>query len=112
MPSVFHGRVDHADELCRDFRVLVNPSKTEVLCTTVAEALAMGKMGAHSAGTPRTVLLRLSDVFVLRYEKKFAEKFAYAVRHEPPPLSNKERRRLSWAAATERFCDASLMPSS
>ena len=43
VPSVFHGRVDHADELCRDFRVLVNPSKTEVLCTTVAEALAMGK---------------------------------------------------------------------
>ena len=45
-------------------------------------------------------------------KKEFAEQFAYAVRHEPPPLSLKQRRRLSWAAATERFCDASLMPSS
>ena len=42
IPGQFHGRQDHA-EFCSSYKVLVNPSVTEVLCTTVAEALAMGK---------------------------------------------------------------------
>ena len=112
VPSVFHGRVDHADELCRDFRVLVNPSRTEVLCTTVAEALAMGKWVLIARHPSNEFFYDFPTCLSFDSKKEFAEKFAYAVRHEPPPLSLKQRRRLSWAAATERFCDASLMPSS
>ncbi|KAH8058001.1 digalactosyldiacylglycerol synthase [Aureococcus anophagefferens] len=41
---------------------------------------------------------------------EFATHYAFALRHEPPPLSDRMRRRLSWAAATDRFCDAAAMP--
>lgn len=42
IPGQFHGRQDHAN-FCTEYKVIVNPSVTEVLCTTTAEALAMGK---------------------------------------------------------------------
>ena len=42
VPGHFHGRQDHA-AFCSSYKVIVNPSITEVLCTTTAEALAMGK---------------------------------------------------------------------
>lgn len=42
IPGQFHGRQDHG-QFCSDYKVIVNPSVTEVLCTTTAEALAMGK---------------------------------------------------------------------
>jgi digalactosyldiacylglycerol synthase len=39
---VFHGPIDHA-ELAFTHKVFINPSTSEVLCTTVAESLGMGK---------------------------------------------------------------------
>ena len=42
VPGQFHGRQDHS-HFCAEYKVIINPSVTEVLCTTTAEALAMGK---------------------------------------------------------------------
>ncbi|CAA7396853.1 unnamed protein product [Spirodela intermedia] len=98
---------DHADDSLHGYKVFINPSVSDVLCTATAEALAMGKFvicADHPSnnffkGFPNCLTYRTSEDFVARVKEALAS--------EPRPLTAEQRYNLSWDAATQRFMEFS-----
>ncbi len=107
IPSSFPGRVDHA--LLSDYKVFVNPSESEVLCTTTAEALAMGKFVIIPVHPSNTFFMQFDNCLPYRNKLEFAANLHWALGREPAPLSPQQRRLLTWEAATERLVSASAI---
>ena len=101
----FQGRMDHAKG-AEKYRVLVNPSESEVLCTTVAEAIAMGKWVIVKRHPSNDFFMQFPTCLAFSTFDDFAKAYSKALNHEPPPLTRSQRHTLTWEAATERFCRA------
>jgi len=61
IPAIFHGRIDHFS-LTKQYKIFVNPSITEVLCTTTAEALAMEKFVIIPSHPSNAFFMQLESV--------------------------------------------------
>eukprot|EP00752_Nemacystus_decipiens_P001626 g1583.t1 len=109
LPVTFHDAIDHAE--LGKYKVFVNPSQSEVLCTTIAEALAMGKW-VVCARHPSNEFFFTNFETCLSFgdEDEFLSRMKKALAEDPPALSEETRHKLSWAAATDRFLAAASRP--
>merc|ERR1712183_1110578 len=99
------GSRDHADAALHTYKVFVNPSETEVLATTTAEALAMGKFVVIPKLPCNQWFYPFPNVLTYETPGQFREVLRSALSSTPVPLSEDESRSLSWTGATERFVD-------
>ena len=104
IPANFKGRVDHAS--VKNPKIFVNPSVSEVLCTTTAEALAMNKFVIIPVHPSNTFFLQFDNCLAYRNKFEFVANLHWALSRDPYPLSPEQRRLLTWEDATERFVKA------
>eukprot|EP00531_Pseudo-nitzschia_arenysensis_P001082 CAMPEP_0116123484 /NCGR_PEP_ID=MMETSP0329-20121206/4775_1 /TAXON_ID=697910 /ORGANISM="Pseudo-nitzschia arenysensis, Strain B593" /LENGTH=907 /DNA_ID=CAMNT_0003617407 /DNA_START=110 /DNA_END=2833 /DNA_ORIENTATION=+ len=110
IPARFLGVKDHA--LLRDIpehKIFVNLSITEVLCTTTAEALAMGKFVVIPEHPSNTFFLQFPNCLAYKAKKECVEKIKFALENVPTPLSPEDRHKLTWEGANKRLYESSLM---
>ena len=105
----FHGPLDHA-ELSFTHKIFVNPSTSEVLCTTSAEALAMGKFLLLPSHPSNDFFAQFPNCLAYTTKEEFVANLYYAITHEPEPLSEEYARALGWEAATERLAASACIP--
>ncbi|URE24269.1 digalactosyldiacylglycerol synthase 2 [Musa troglodytarum] len=99
---VYPGR-DHADPQFHDYKVFLNPSTTDVVCTTTAEALAMGKIVICANHPSNDFFKQFPNCYIYNDDDDFVKLTIKALAEEPSPLPDHLRHQLSWEAATERF---------
>lgn len=104
IPATFCGRKDHA-KLGPDYKIFVNPSITEVLCTTTAEAIAMGKWVIIPKHASNEFFLTFPNCLQYSTKLEFVALLQHAMQHDPPITENREEafQDLTWEAAIDRL---------
>jgi hypothetical protein len=105
IPARFLGVKDHAS-VGVSSKIFLNPSVTEVLCTTTAEALAMGKFVIIPVHPSNEFFYHFPNCLAYQTMRECVEKIQYALENKPMELSDAYKDLLTWEAATIRLYNA------
>lgn len=112
VPAHFLGVKDHSCVKNSDQIAFLNPSISEVLCTTTAEALAMGKFAIIPHHPSNAFFAQFPNCLMYTSVDEAVDKLIFAMSNTPQPLSNDQARTFTWEAATDRLIKASAMKRS
>ncbi|XP_028784285.1 digalactosyldiacylglycerol synthase 2, chloroplastic-like, partial [Neltuma alba] len=101
-----HPARDHVDPIFHDYKLFLNPSTTDVVCTTTAEALAMGKIVVCANHPSNDFFKQFPNCKTYDDSNGFVKATVEALTEDPALLTDAQRYELSWEAATKRFLDA------
>ncbi|XP_073045152.1 digalactosyldiacylglycerol synthase 2, chloroplastic-like [Primulina eburnea] len=109
IPVRVYPGCDHGDPLFHDYKVFLNPSTTDVVCTTTAEALAMGKIVICANHPSNDFFKQFPNCRTYDDGVGFVREILKALQDQPAPQTDAQRHELSWEAATERFLNAAQL---
>ena len=104
IPARFLGVKDHS--FLTGYSIFVNTSTTEVLCTTTAEALAMGKWVIIPQHRSNLFFEQFDNCLSYNDVNSFINNMEVALRSDPKPMRKDMIDILTWEAATQRLIDA------
>eukprot|EP00526_Cylindrotheca_closterium_P017308 CAMPEP_0113655830 /NCGR_PEP_ID=MMETSP0017_2-20120614/29947_1 /TAXON_ID=2856 /ORGANISM="Cylindrotheca closterium" /LENGTH=314 /DNA_ID=CAMNT_0000569167 /DNA_START=156 /DNA_END=1100 /DNA_ORIENTATION=+ /assembly_acc=CAM_ASM_000147 len=110
IPARFLGMIDHV--VIKDipkYTIFLNLSESEVLCTTTAEALAMGKWVIIPNHSSNEFFVQFPNCLAFSDENECIQKIQHALAHDPQPLSEMDKMKLSWEGAIQRLVDTTTM---
>lgn len=112
IPARFLGPVDHAALKFTPHKIFLNPSITEVLCTTTAEALAMNKFAIIPVHPSNEFFYQFPNCLAYKDMDEFVAHMKYALNHEPTPMTEELLYCFTWDAAMERLVEAADITNS
>ncbi|CAN0113027.1 unnamed protein product, partial [Laminaria digitata] len=104
LPVKFSPATDHAG--LSQYKTFVNPSESEVLCTTVAEALAMGKFVIIAEHASNEFFYQFPNTLTFKSQEEFNTQMNFSIKNDPVPLTPEQRHVLGWSAATGRLIES------